>query len=267
MASVGQPIPSPFTNERQQFTDLLISIKNKSKGIEENLEINNFKHVIIDTNYHFCNLFPQQDQHYNKLVDNGITKDTIHIWFLWVYRQLFKLLWQGNDVEREIMKRTASAIERVFEQKEIGSIIHTYTPVGLLSVPSHQGNFLTKFFAAENAARRDQDYAIKKLLELEQFKVGSYVEFRKWMQLFLQARAEVKTKNKNESQDAHLLFANVLDKATRQIVNDDNEALLPINIFPLSIYQSALAGYTKEREDAVAALRNMMESFSVFKNQ
>jgi hypothetical protein len=262
---VGWPA-NPFTlYGRKLFVDLLSSIKENAKEIEEKLEIPNLQHVIIDTNYHFCNLFPKQDEQYTEYISSGLTEDNITIWFLWVYRQLSKLLLQADD-ENEIMKYTAGAIERVFNKKGIGSIIHTYMPVGLLSVPSNQGHFLSKLFSTtDNAARRDQDYTIKKMLELEQLKVGQYIEFKKWIRQLQQAHTEVKSKNqsKSKSEDPHLLFANVLDKATRKIVNDEDDPLLPINIFPLSVYQSALEGYTdKEREDAVAALRKI----TIYKN-
>jgi hypothetical protein len=260
---VGWPA-NPFTLYRgEQFVDLLSSIKENTKAIEEKLEIPNLQHVIIDTNYHFCHLFFEQDIHYKKYIDSGLAEDTITIWFLWVYRQLSKLLLQADD-ENEIMRCTAGAIERVFNKKGIGSIIHTYMPVGLLSVPSNQGHFLSRWFSTtENAARRDQDHPIEKLLALEQLKVGQYIEFKKWIRQLLQAHTEVKSKNKSKSEDPHSLFANVLDKATRKIANDEDDPLLPINIFPLSIYQSALEGYTdKEREDAVAALRKI----TIYKN-
>jgi len=258
---VGWPV-NPFNlYGREQFVELLSSIKENRKTIEDRLEIPNLQHIIIDTNYHFCNLFPKQDDQYTRYIESDLTEDTITIWFLWVYRQLSKLLLQAED-ENEIMKHTAGAIERVFNQKGIGSIMHTYMPVGLLSVPSNQGHFLSGLFSTTDyATRRDQDYTIRKLLELEKLKVGQYIEFRKWIRQLQQAHTEVKRKSKSE--DPHLLFANVLDKAIRKIVNNEDEPLLPINIFPLSIYQSALEGYTdKEREDAVAVLREI----TIYKN-
>lgn len=256
---VGWPTDPFALYGREQFVKLLSVIRNKRQEIKEKLAIQTLNHVIIDTNYHFCNLFPQQDQDYKKYADNGLTEDTINIWFLWVYRQLSKLLFQNKDDESDIMKLTAGTIERVFNNKGIGSIIHTYTPVGLMSTHTNQGSFLSRVLPiGENMARRGQDYTISKLLELEQLKVGSYLEFRKWIQQLQKAYTEVKSKNQHQSEDTHSLFANILDKAIRRVAGDPNDFFLPINIFPLSIYQSSLEGYTdKEREDAVFALRKM----------
>ncbi|RKZ62032.1 MAG: hypothetical protein DRQ99_19440 [Candidatus Parabeggiatoa sp. nov. 3] len=259
---VGWPA-NPFTLfVREQFVDLLSSIKENAREIENRLEIPNLQHVIIDTNYHFCNLFSKEDKQYTKYIDSGLTEDTFTIWFLWVYKQLAKLLLQVDD-ENEIMRYTAGTIERVFNKKGIGSIIHTYMPVGLLSMPSNQNHFWSRWFGIADNIRRDQDYTIAKLLALEKLPVGQYIEFKKWIQQLQQAHTEVKRKNRSQSEDPHLLFANVLDKAIQRILNNEDEPLLPINIFPLSVYQSALEGYTdKEREDAVAALRKI----TIYKN-
>jgi hypothetical protein len=57
--------------------------------------------------------------------------------------------------------------------------------------------------------------------------------------------------------EPHLLFAEVIDEAVRRIAKG-KEPSLPLNIFPLSVYQSALEGYTDgEREDTVAKLREI----------
>ncbi len=69
------------------------------------------------------------------------------------------------------------------------------------------------------------------------------------------AHTLIKDKKKNKHDDPHLLFVDVLDEAVRQIAEPGDELSLPINIFPLSVYQSTLEGYTDgEREDAIARL-------------
>jgi len=252
---VGWPTDPFALYGREQFAELLAIIKTHLEEIKETLGIRTLEHVIIDTNYHFCNLFPQQDQDYRTYSDNGITEDTVNIWFLWVYRQLYKLLLQTNDAERDIMNLTAGAIERVFNKTTIGSIIHTYTPVGLSSTHLNK----TKGWWGNNIIR-DQDYVINKLLELERLNVGQYIGFRKWTQNLHQAYTNVRSKHqlsrdRDRDRDTHLLFADILDKSIRTT----STPLLPINIFPLSIYQSSLTNYTdKERDDAVFALQKMI---------
>ena len=261
---VGWPTDPFALYGREQFAELMSFIKNHRQALEEKLEIPNLIHVIIDTNYHFCNLFSQQEEGYKLYTDNEITQDTVNVWFLWVYRQLSKLFFQHDDNENKIMRLTMNTFERVFKNnKEIGPIIHTYTPVGLMSaISSNQGNFLDKWFGTENVTRKDQDHTSKTLLALENLKVGQHLKFTNWIRQLQQAYMEVRNNKHFHSEDTHRLFINILDSAIRRIIND-GDAELPINIVPLSTFQSSLDGYTdKEREDAVFALQKL----TIYKN-
>jgi hypothetical protein len=234
-----------------EFVDLLSSMKNNAEAIANKLQVPPVQSVIIDTNYHFCNLFPEQDELYQQYGEGGFKEDTMTVWFLWVYRQLSKLMQENED---SIMRRTASTIERQFiKEGGIGPIVHTYTPVGLLS-QLDQNNWWGRIFSGQtDTVRRDLDHTIIKLEELERFPVGKYIGFSEWLKKLQEAKTAV---SKGRYEDPHLLFVNILNEAVRQI--DDYNRALPINIFPLSVYQSALEGYTdKEREDAVAALREI----------
>jgi len=254
---VGWP-SNPFQlyeYEYNSFADLLDSIKNEIGKIAEELEIPTLKHVIIDSNYHFCSLFPSKDEHY-KEYQEILKEDNISIWFLWIYRQLYKLIEESNNDETEILRRTANAIERVFKQNGIGPIIHTYTPIGLLPNQSGQGNFLSRWLRVDTI-RRDQDHTIEKLINLESLSTGKYVKFNDWIKVLKE------TSNNIENKDPHLLLVNILKEAVQRLSSNSDELSLPINVFPLSVYQSALEGYTdKARKDLVANLRN----FSIYTN-
>jgi len=229
------------------FADLLLSIKKHAETIATELNIPTLQHVIIDTNYHFCNLF----RHDNYRQYTALEEDHVAIWFLWVYRQLKKLL-EKDDDETKRMRLTANAIEQHFNSNEIGSIVHTYTPVGLLSAQPSPSNFLLRLFGSDSA-RRDQDYTIEKLFSVEKLPVGKPISFNEWITKLQVAHTLIKDKKKHD--DPHLLFVDVLDEAVRQIADHGEELSLPINLFPLLVYQSALEGYTDgEREDAVARL-------------
>lgn len=232
----------------KDFADLLVSIKKYADQIATTLlNANRLQHVIIDTNYHFCNIFP----HENYQLYADLQEDQITIWFLWVYRQLKKLL-EKEDDETKRMKLTANAIERTLNSDIIGSIVHTYTPVGLLSVQPSQSNFWLRWLGSDSA-RRDQDHTIEKLFALEKLQVGKYITLNNWINNLQVAHTLIKDKKKHN--DPHLLFVDVLDEAVRQIAEHGDELSLPINLFPLSVYQSALEGYTDgEREDTIARL-------------
>jgi len=251
------------------FIELLAGVKEHAQEIADKLEIKSLKHVFIDTNHHFCNLFPSQDEDYKKYHDIFETEN-ITIWFLWVYRQLKKLL-DNDDSETQILKQTVGAIERIFEpikSEQLGPLVHTYTPVGLPTDPGAMGGLLSKIW---NINLTKTDFVIKELMKLEKLEeVGNYVGFNQWIEQLQQAKTEISnSQNRNsdqhrnsDQQNTHQFFGDMLYKAVERLVGDD---CLPINIFPLSIYQPTLEGYTdKEREDAVANLRKL-DTYKHFK--
>lgn len=246
------------------FVELLAGIKKHAQEIAEKLEMKPLKHIFIDTNHHFCNLFPSQDEDYkgDKKDENDWKKyydtfetDNITIWFLWVYRQLKKLL-DKNDSETQTINQTAGAIERIFKQVkpgQLGPIVHTYTPVGLPTDSGVTGDLLSRIWGKNST---ETDSVIKELMRLEKLeKVGNYVNFSQWIEKLQEARTDISQNKKGHQQNTHQFFGDMLYRAVQRLVGDD---CLPINIFPLSIYQPTLEGYTdKEREDAVANLRKL----------
>jgi hypothetical protein len=253
--------------EYDHFADLLSSIKQHAQTISERFEIKPLKHVIIDTNYHFCNLFPPQDEQYEKYLKSG-DDDHFNIWFLWVYRQLTKLL-ERKDNESDVFIKTVGAIERCLKpvRGKIGPLIHTYAALSLLPTEAKQGGFLG--WGKENLPDRSQDYSIPALEKLEHLeKIGKYLVLKEWISKLQEAKQSVlsdieKSRLIIEREDTHRVFSAMLDRAIDEIAQDE---FLPINVFPLSLYQPTLEGYTdRERADIVARLRNL-ETYKRFKN-
>ncbi|OQW90929.1 MAG: hypothetical protein BWK78_05900 [Thiotrichaceae bacterium IS1] len=193
-------------------------------------------------------------EHFDEGYTKGKLKDDLFtIWFLWVYRQLDKF--QREDDQATIMQETAGAIEDILTRKaSIGPIVHTYTPVGLMSVEPNRQSWWQRIFSEQtDPTRRDIDHRIEKMIALEGLAVDQYIRFGKWMEKLQQAHTAV---GKTGKDDPHRFFINVLDEAVQQLAEVGADSTLPINVFPLSVYQSALEGYTdKERSDIVAALR------------
>lgn len=286
---VGYPM-NPFQLfPHESFAQLLLSLREYSEGasLTKDLGVKPFQRVIIDTNYHLCNVFPPLDEQYEAYQNTSLHGDRFNIWFLWVYRQLNKLLnserieedeeterrfREGRARENQVFERTVSAIERIFRRGEIGKglgpIIHTYAPAGLL--PTDIGEptgFLRGLFGlGNNSSRNDGDSVIEALERLEKLEhVGAYMGFSLWLEKLQRAnigvastnnRKEVTTQHKDNRQ----LFNDLLYKAVQSLSDDKS---LPINVFPLSLYQSGLAGYTdKERADAIGSLAQM----NIYKN-
>lgn len=259
---VGWPVNPFLLYNYHDFVALLQGIKQHlnsdfTKDINFSLPI---KHVIIDTNYHFCSLFPEQDEHYDKHY-KGFSDDCFNIWFLWVYRQLESLL--GNKIAAATITRTIGAIERKLtclnEKNMMGPLIHTYTPVGLLPTEAIKGNFLG--FGGEKLPERDEDFIIKDLDKLEELTASTNIyKFKEWIDELNNAKKRVLQKQANHAMgDTHRLFSKILREAL------EKDERLPRNIFPLSIYEAALEGYTdRERPDIIESLR-ALNTYTRFK--
>jgi hypothetical protein len=249
---------------REQFAELIAAIREKADNkMMKRLGSKPLQRMIIDTNYHFCNLFPQYDEDYVssqqwQKVRELLKEDDLHVWFIWVYRQLQKILGERTD-EITIVTRTAGAIERTFPTKasKLGSLIHTYTPVGLLPTDSDNIGFFTRLFGGGNLL--GEDYEIPDLKGLETLpNVGAYSPFTSWLKKLDVANR--KLTDSKRIKDVHQRFSKVLYES---IENDKDE--LPINIFPISLYEAALVGYTdKERMNMVTGLQQL-DTYKNFK--
>jgi len=247
---------------RGLFAELVTAIKEQiNSEIIADLNVKSLQRVIIDTNYHFCNLFPPENDDYNRnswqQMQTALKDDNLNVWFIWVYRQLKKIILGGTD-ETEIVVETAKALEKVFPPKaqKMGPLIHTYAPVGLLPTDTDVG-FLAKLFAGSRLPVFGEDFSIPELKKLENMpEVGQYLRFPQWYRKL--EKVYLNIVDPNRAIDTHQLFAKVLYES---IKNDED--ILPINVFPISLYEAALAGYTdKERQNMIAGLRQL----DVFKN-
>lgn len=255
---VAWPADPFLLYDRTGFAELLVEIKQHQPQFESILN-KPLKHVIIDTNYHFCNLFPKNYDDYDIPEWKSLIEDDLTIWFIWVYRQLKKILETtiSEIDEIEIVRQTAFTIERIFNKSVLGPLMHTYTPVGLLPTDIDESNILLKWFS--KGLSLDRDYTISHLKKLAYSeKKGSYVSFTPWMEALENAHKKIDGKI-----DEHLLFGKAVFEAAQNISWD--ETSLPINLFPFSLYEATLMGYTdKKRKDAIANLKEL-NTYKFFK--
>lgn len=251
---VGWPQNPFILMNPQLLSDLLTSITLNAKNIEMTLELSSpLRHVIIDTNYHFCNIFAQDVENdcYKTYKDNNTLQgEEINIWFLWVYRQLEKLLDDSN--EAMTIRNTATTIENILTGS-YGSespLIHVFTPTGLMTTPQKNKGILSALF---NAQRNDKDHIIpqfEKLANKDSIMERSGIKFEEWLKILNSSYNNVVDKQNSGRAE---LFPEVLLEAIEKM---DHQR--PKNIIPISVYQSNLKHYTdKERSDAIARLRNM----------
>lgn len=259
---VGWPL-NPFRMyDASLFANLLTSIKGSAlKIIEERLEIPALKTVIIDTNYHFCNIFSEQDIHYTEYNEGVLSNDSISIWFMWVYRQLENLIrLKYNDAT--VMKLTAAAIERNISNHHTRKtpFMHVFGPATLVSSkPQEADRSISSFIARKiyQAITQNQDVHIEELEALESLPIGDALSFSDWLK-----RLDIAHIKAEKDGDPRHHFLDILIKATRIHINNQPEER-PLNVIPLSVYHNDLQYYTDGNyRDVISELR----SFDIYEN-
>ncbi len=257
---VGWPL-NPFRMyDPSLFANLLSSIKDSALNIiEERFDIPALKTVIIDTNYHFCNIFSEQDIHYTEYNEGVLCNDSICIWFMWVYRQLENLIrLKYNDAT--VMKLTAAAIERNISNNRKTPFMHVFGPATLVSSkPQDEERSISSFIARKiyQAITQNKDVHIDELEALEKLAIGDALNFSDWLK-----RLDIAHIQAEKDGDPRHHFLDILIKATRIHINNQPEER-PLNVIPLSVYHNDLQYYTDGNyRDVISELR----SFDIYDN-
>ena len=261
---VGWPL-NPFRMyDPSLFAKLLSTIKTSvAPIIEERLELPPLQTVIIDTNYHFCNIFSEQDIQYTEYTEGALHGDSITLWFMWVYRQLENLIrLKYNDAT--VIKLTAAAIERNLKNSSCVTtpFMHVFGPMTLISSkPKEEEQRIGSFIARTiyKAITQNEDVHIDDLEQLEELAVGQGVNFSNWLK-----RLEIAHIAAEKDGDPRHHFLDVLIKATRAPAKDNpSEDERPKNVIPLSVYHKELQYYTDGNyRDVISELRH----FDVYNN-
>jgi len=247
------------------FADLLYTIKMSAMEIADKLDIEPLEHVIIDTNYHFCNIFGQQGEHY-KTYDQEFKNDNIVVWFLWVYRQLDKLF-NSNEHEVTVFKLTARAIEDFFKSNtNPAPLMHVFNPGALVSSPPDEVNKgvldgMVGRFVDFIAGGKPKDYSFDELAEsINKLPAGDYINFGEFNKILTMAYP----RDERFNGDPFFVLLDIL-LGVIKIWNKENSLSKerPMNIIPLSVYQYGLQYYTeKKRKDPISRLKE----FDIYKN-
>jgi hypothetical protein len=247
------------------FADLLYTIKMSAMEIAEKLGIEPLEHVIIDTNYHFCNIFAQKGEHY-KIYEQLFNNDNIVVWFLWVYRQLDKLF-NSNEHEVTVFKQTARAIEDFFKSNtNPAPLMHVFNPGALVSSPPDEINKgvldgIVGGFFDFIAGEKQKDYTFDELKDsINKLPVGDYINFGELNKILTMAYP----RDERFNGDPFFVLLDIL-LGVIKIWNKDNSLSKerPMNIIPLSVYQYGLQYYTdKKRRDPISRIKE----FDIYKN-
>ncbi len=261
---VGWPL-NPFRMyDPALFANLLATVKKSAaKILEERLDIPPLETVIIDTNYHFCNIFSEQDIHYTEYTEGALMGDSITLWFMWVYRQLENLIrLKYNDAT--VMKLTAAAIERNLKSSRCRKtpFMHVFGPATLVSSkPQDAEHSISSFIARKiyQAITQNKDVHIDELEALEGLATGDCINFSDWLK-----RLDVAHIRAEKDGDPRHHFLDILIKATRApAANNPTVEERPVNVVPMSVYHNDLQYYTDGNyRDVISELR----TFDIYDN-
>ncbi len=262
---VGWPL-NPFRMFHPSlFAQLLSTIKNTVPEIEERLEISSLKTVIIDTNYHFCNIFSEQDIHYTEYTQGALNGESITLWFMWVYRQLENLIrLKYNDAT--VIKLTAAAIERNLKSHycQKSPFMHVFGPTTLMSSQPQKGEQSIGSHIARRiyqAITQNKDVHIEELEQIETLSAGDGVCFNDWLK-----KLDIAHIAAEKDGDPRHHFLDILIKASCiRAKNNPSSEERPMNVIPMSIYHNDLQYYTDGNyRDVIAELRNfdLYDNFS-----
>ncbi len=260
--AVGYPLNPYGLYNPQLFADLLIMFKNEVANIQTSLKLTApIQHILIDTNYHFCNIFNwDKDTHYMAYQAGGpLQEENITVWFLWVYRQLEKLVGsKSQSTESKVVKLTANAMEARLKNDgchfggKSTPFKHVFSPVALVTNRAKEGSLTGTLKGLFDAMVGQRDYTIPEFQQLAGLSRGNGVSFEDWVNQLNTAFNDLK----KENEEPALLFLPTLCKAVELLTG--NKQQRPGNIIPLPIYQPTLWQYTdKDRGDLVKLIREM----------
>jgi len=210
------------------------------------------KTIIIDTNYHFCNIFPNRVKEYQTEPFRSFGKDgtdNLFIWFLWTYRQLKNILEASDDSNhphyndmKTIMER-AVLIEAMVKNRVLGEnpFVHVFNPFSI-------GQFISLFHENGLLHWIKQDKTITNIkplgdiLALKQRQVGNSVEFGAFIATLKHVRTQLLQQDRQKFSTTHDLFLALLDNYANFLKDRGG---CPRNLIPIHVYQKDMIGYTE----------------------
>jgi len=235
---VGSPLNPFHVYDHSRFKSLLAAIKNIN--ITKLFNLQPLDAVIIDTNYHFCNIFHEQDGEYEEY-KNELKHESITIWFMWVYRQLENLIRLKYD-DADVIINTAAAIERNIKSNLTPNspFMHVFGPATLVSSQTDKKTGIASALASKiyEAMTKNTDIHLDELRKIEQLSVGHSITFNDWLE-----KLDVAHIAAPKNSDPRHHFLDILIKATEAFATD-HDGQRPTNIIPLSVFHQGLRYYT-----------------------
>jgi len=249
---------NPFISmNARSFADFLAQIKKYSVDLANHFEVMPIQRVIIDTNYHFCNIFdstPANNCYSEHGAGGSLSDDNFFIWFMWVAAQLEALM--QSTSETRVTRQTAAVVEATVHNSLNNTgdqfipstpFMHVISPVSLQAThpnPLCAGSLLQGLLTwGQNlVAGAPPNHTISSLKGLQTLPTCPSLCFDDWLNnLTGMWDNQVVIPNACRT-DPHELFTQVLVKTLQNLTHNKR----PENIFPLATIHRDLAAYTDQ---------------------
>lgn len=266
-----------FTQE--DFRSFLYELaKTGKKQIEENLELT-IGTIIIDTNYHFCNLFPHnrldffEHEVFSYFGNDVANEENFFIWFIWVFRQLKNLfqLSSSQDDDPYVMDALAvddgaQKIEKYLRNPKLSlqetgrttPFIHVFSPNSLQEVANKEHFSVFKQLVGAGKPPCRIISPLKALADLDgNSQAVSFVGF-------LEILKQIQEKCPSQPGDsAPQYFSKILEKYVLSL--KDSHLKCPRNLVPLYFYEESLATYNEYDHDKMTIFTEIVK-LSIYDN-
>lgn len=245
---------NPFhTYTSDNFFEVLSTLKKNLPKISNHFANFMPAAVIMDTNYHFCNIFSDRDKDYEIPF---FQEEEVFIWFIWVYKQVRSLLLAQNAerddpfyAEIPLMLQTADVIEEYVKNTKMGNpFIHVINPISMALTPEET---LFKSASKEFQLRMRGFQSIDSLEKLAKLRGGGSVKFRGDLVVRLQSGQTQVATDGGPEVNVQVFFAKVLEDLATTMVER------PRNLIPIFTYQKELVSYTDFERILLPGLRGL----------
>jgi hypothetical protein len=264
---------NPFISiNAKSFAELLTRIKEYSVDLANYFGVQPIQRVIIDTNYHFCNIFDSTGANncYAEHQTGGmLSEDNFFIWFMWVAAQLEALM--RATPETQVTRQTAAVVEAEVKNSRnrtnhrfvpSSPFMHVISPVSLQAThpnPLCAGSLLQSLWkwGMAQVGVAHNDYTIPSLSNLQTLQTCPSLCFDDWYNHLAGMWNNTAIIPQACRNDPHELFTQVLVKTLQNLTHNER----PQNIFPLATIHRDLAAYTDQN---VQMDFNWLRGFAVY---
>ncbi|RKZ90309.1 MAG: hypothetical protein DRR19_10505 [Candidatus Parabeggiatoa sp. nov. 1] len=244
-----------------EFFNFLCKIKDSVPAIAKKFQLQPGT-VIVDTNFHFCNVFSDDSEVYGRFDIFQNQDEQFFVWFIWVFRQLDNLLnllslergfilEDGNgNVADERLRQIAETMQSCVNDQCINPFVHVFNTTTVIRA-SRAANLFQQIFP--------RDSEVPELRNLRDQPAGQMIDFQGLLENFEKLKPDKKDVYVQDIHD-NRVFLDLLGKYA------DEYKSCPRNVVPITHHLKVLESYTEGTYSRSDELINWFYKESVYKN-